>query len=237
MKTIYKTLTMFLLTVVLISNFKMTAMAEGRYKEVVCGIIDTTVAISESDIRTMCEEACKDTNIDPAIMEALCYEESRFNPAAESNVQCVGLCQMSTVFHIDRAETLGITDFFDPYSNIRLSVHYMEELLNTYGNYELALMCYNMGPKRAKELYNEGTISKYASNIVANAEKIRNTDIDPEEHVYKGEIPFVFETKYDVITMKTYELDSLEISDSETNLKILKNINNFLCNYIKNNNL
>lgn len=184
---------MILLTVVLISSFKMTAMAEGRYEEVVCGIIDTTVAISESDIRMMFEEACKDTNIDPTIMEALCYEESRFNPAAESNVQCVGLCQMSTVFHVDRAEKLGVTDFFDPYSNIRLSVDYMEELLNTYGNYELALMCYNMGPKRAIELYNEGIISKYASNIIENAEKIKNTQETPEEHIYQGEIPIIFE--------------------------------------------
>lgn len=190
------TLSTALVTILMVSSFEMTALAEGRYEDVVCGTIDTTVAISERDIREMCELACEGRNIDPAVIEAMCYEESRFDPTAAVG-KCVGLCQVSTYYHADRAKELGVEDFYDPYSSILLCADYMEELMDKYGNLELALMCYNCGEKRALELYEQGIISKYAKTIVSNAIKINGCMEQAESHEYRGTIPVVIPEEED----------------------------------------
>lgn len=175
MKKILKNLTTILLTITLVISFNSTSMAEAKYVEVTCGTIDKTVAIPEADIRAMCEQACEDTDIEPEIIEALCYEESRFNPDAESPSNCVGLCQISTIYYKDKAEKLNITDYYEPYSNIKLCVSIIEDLMNKYDDYELVLMSYNMGEIDALKNYKEKGVSEYAKNILNNAEKIKES--------------------------------------------------------------
>lgn len=196
MKTIYKNLILILMTITLIFSINGKALAEEKYVEVACGIIDKTVAIPEEDIRTMCEQVCKDTKIEPEILEALCYEESRFNPAVESKSKCIGLCQVSSVYYKERAEELEITDFYEPYSNLTLCVSILEDLIEKYDNYEIILMSYNLGEQKALKRYKESGVSEYAQNILNNAEKIKESKTDPEVHIYKGEIPY--EIKKDI---------------------------------------
>lgn len=176
---------MISLLILLVMTLKMNVFAAPQYVEVVCGIVDKNVAISEADIRAMCEQACEDTNIEPEIIEALCYEESRFNPDAESPSNCVGLCQISTIYYKDKAEKLNITDYYEPYSNIKLCVSIIEDLMNKYDDYELVLMSYNMGEVDALKNYKEKGVSEYAKNILNNAEKIKESKENSEVQLNK----------------------------------------------------
>lgn len=108
-------------------------------------------------------------NVDPAIVKSVIFHESRFDPKA-TNGKCIGLMQVSTYWHADRAARLGVTDFYDPYSNILLGVDYLSELINTSNSVPLALMLYNMKHADAYQMFKEGRISSYAKSVLAEAE-------------------------------------------------------------------
>lgn len=111
----------------------------------------------EDTIFSYVHNICKDyPNIDPCIVLSVIYHESRFIPNVSSG-KCVGLMQVSTYWHKDRAQRLGVTDFWDPYSNILLGVDLLNELLNDCnGDIYLALTRYNGGTH----------IGKYAREVV-----------------------------------------------------------------------
>jgi soluble lytic murein transglycosylase-like protein len=111
-------------------------------------------------------------NMDPAIIKSIIHKESRYNPKAR-NGNCVGLMQVSKRWHSKRASKLGVTDFYDPYSNILLGVDYLSELFDKYKDPRLVLMIYNRGYKDTLKLYKEGKISTYAKTVLKRAEDYR----------------------------------------------------------------
>lgn len=117
-------------------------------------------------------DICEQYNFDPFIVHSVIWHESRYEPEAK-NTTHLGLMQVSTRWHSGRAERLGVEDFFDPYGNILLGVDYLSEIANRYEDIRLVLMTYNMGDKRAKELFNEGEISWYATSVLERAEELK----------------------------------------------------------------
>jgi hypothetical protein len=115
---------------------------------------------------------CTIYDIRPELIKSIVYQESDFNPNAK-NGNCVGLMQISTRWHADRAAKLGVTDFYDPYSNILLGVDYLAELLKRYEDPKLVLMLYNMKHDIAFRMYAEGKISDYAKTILAMTENYK----------------------------------------------------------------
>jgi len=111
-------------------------------------------------------------NFDKYIIHSVIWHESRYEPNAK-NTTHLGLMQVSTRWHMGRAERLGVTNFYDPYGNILLGVDYLSEISNRYDDIRLVLMTYNMGDKRAKELFNNGDISNYALSVLNRAEELR----------------------------------------------------------------
>jgi hypothetical protein len=122
-----------------------------------------------SEINVYVSSICLLYNIEPNLIKSIIYHESRGNPKAE-NGDCVGLMQISMRWHADRAEKLGVTDFYDPYSNILLGVDYISELFKQYDDPALVLMLYNMKHDDALKMYNEGRISVYAKSVLAMTE-------------------------------------------------------------------
>jgi hypothetical protein len=121
-------------------------------------------------INSYIQDICsKYPNVEPELIRSMVQQESRYNPKA-TNGSCQGLMQISTRWHKDRATRLGVTDFYDPYSNILLGVDYISELLTKYKDPRLALMLYSMKHKDALELYSNGKISTYATTVLARAE-------------------------------------------------------------------
>lgn len=124
---------------------------------------------SEEDcINDYVELICESySNVTPELVESVILSESSYNPKAK-NGNHVGLMQVSTKWHKDRASNLGVEDLYDPYGNILVGVNYLDELIaQTDGDVAWALMIYNMGHKKAYELYSQGIISSYASTILS----------------------------------------------------------------------
>lgn len=115
-------------------------------------------------------------NLDPYLVRSVVWCESGGDPSAVNyDGSCVGLMQISKRWNKDRADDLGITDFFDPESNITLGCDILNEFINEKGyTPELALMLYNMNHDKAFELYNKGVVSEYAQKVLRNAKLLRD---------------------------------------------------------------
>jgi hypothetical protein len=117
-------------------------------------------------------EICEKYNMEPELIMSVIVSESDYNPRATTG-QCLGLMQISSRWHKDRAAKLGVKDFYDPYGNILLGVDYLSELRDKYKDMRLVLMMYNMSHNAAMEMYKNGQISNYAKKILARAEQYK----------------------------------------------------------------
>ena len=94
------------------------------------------------------EEAAVETRLDPNLIAAVIYQESRFKERAVSRRGAQGLMQLMP----RTARYLGVTDPFDPHQNIRGGARYLAEMFATFnGDLELSLAAYNAGPTAVKQ--------------------------------------------------------------------------------------
>lgn len=83
-------------------------------------------------------------NLSPALLEALVWQESRWQQSAVSPRGARGLAQLMP----GTARDLGV-DPDDPFANLEGGARYLRIQLNRFdGNLELALAAYNAGPER-----------------------------------------------------------------------------------------
>lgn len=115
----------------------------------------------------------------PELLQAICWKESRFIPDVE-NGSCKGLMQISVKWHKDRMERLGVTDIFDPYSNILVGADLLAELFREYGEAATVLMVYH-GEKDAAQMAENGEISDYAGEILDFSEELEELHERREE--------------------------------------------------------
>jgi soluble lytic murein transglycosylase-like protein len=94
-------------------------------------------------------EAAKQHGVDPNLVAAMAFKESRFNPTAVSRIGAEGIMQLKP----KTARYLGVKDSFDPKQNVFGGAKYLRKMLDRFdGNIDLALAGYNAGPERvAKE--------------------------------------------------------------------------------------
>lgn len=109
--------------------------------------------------------------LSPEFLEAVAYAESRYDPEAV-NGGCLGLMQISTRWHIDRMERLGVTDIFDLDGNMAVGADYLAELFATYEDAGAVLMYYNGDANAEAYLNGSARLSGYASGILAMAEEL-----------------------------------------------------------------
>jgi soluble lytic murein transglycosylase len=88
--------------------------------------------------------------LDPALVAAVIYQESKFKPDARSEAGAIGLMQLLP----DTAEGIAartggsafrVEDLDDPEINVRYGSWYLRHLLDKYGSEEQALAAYNGG--------------------------------------------------------------------------------------------
>lgn len=117
--------------------------------------------LSEEEVYEIAVEVGEIYNVCPELLQAMAFYESSYKPNAR-NGSCIGLMQVSEKWHTERAESLGVTDLYDPYGNMLTAADILMELAREYGDIGVVLMKYN-GDSRALE---NGYLSDYAQKIL-----------------------------------------------------------------------
>ena len=100
-------------------------------------------------------------DLDPALLAAVVYVESRFDPNAESAAGAVGLMQLLPETAKGIALRTGgrrfvVADLRDPEINIRYGSWYLDHLRERYGEMRLVLAAYHAGQGNVDRWRQEG---------------------------------------------------------------------------------
>ena len=87
------------------------------------------------------ERAADEAGLDPRLLAAMVWQESRFDPDAVSRSGAIGLSQLMPA----TAEGLGV-DPHDPIQNLEGGARYLAWTIEEFGSIELGLAAYNAGP-------------------------------------------------------------------------------------------
>jgi len=106
--------------------------------------------------------------IDPELAFRLVNLESGFTVRARSHANALGLAQVMPATARFYEPTITAEQLYDPETNLRIGFRYLRHLIETYGDVKLALLAYNRGPGRVKELMDAGRDPRngYASRIM-----------------------------------------------------------------------
>ena len=107
-------------------------------------------------------------DLDPALIAAVIYRESRFDPNAVSESGAVGLMQLlpdtaEGIAELTGGEGFVASDLYDPEINVRYGAFYLRRLLTKYdGDLELALAAYHAGQGNVDEWLDQGGRIEFA---------------------------------------------------------------------------
>ena len=119
------------------------------------------------------QEIARANDISPHLLEALVWQESRWNQTAVSRAGAIGLAQLMP----GTARDLGV-DPRDPIQNLAGGARYLRQQLNRFdGDVEKALAAYNAGPGRVMtargipsipetQAYVRAIVSRLAANSI-----------------------------------------------------------------------
>ena len=124
----------------------------------------------DADLQRYIIETCKEYQINPSVVIAMCFYESSFNAdAVGDNGEGMGLMGINPRWCWPEMEKLNCPDMKDPYQNVTVGIDILAQKMAKYdGNPEMALMSYNAGDAGAHRLwFDKGIYSTtYSSNIM-----------------------------------------------------------------------
>ena len=127
-------------------------------------------------------------NICPEFLIAVAKRESEFDPEAV-NGSCVGLMQVSLMWHTDRMERCQVTEeeMWTVDGSMHVAADYLAELFEKYEDAALVLMIYK-GDSRA-ELFAQGgcSMSSYASDILAYSRELEEKHGKTGQSAYRSQ--------------------------------------------------
>ena len=118
-------------------------------------------------------------DLDPSLLAAVIYTESRFNANARSQAGAIGLMQLLP----DTAEGIAVrtgghefvvSDLYVPELNVRYGAWYLRHLLDRYGDERTALAAYHAG---------QGNVDKWRQEGVGIQFPETRSYVDEVEHV------------------------------------------------------
>jgi soluble lytic murein transglycosylase len=88
--------------------------------------------------------------LDAALLAAVIYRESKFDPDARSDSGAIGLMQLlpdtaEGIAQLTGGSRFEVDDLYDPEINVRYGSFYLRRLLRKYDDERLALAAYNAG--------------------------------------------------------------------------------------------
>lgn len=102
----------------------------------------------------------------PRLLQALVWQESRFNPMAVSSAGAAGLAQLMPA----TARELGVANRHDPGQSIDGGARYLRQMLDQFRAIHLALAAYNAGPgavTRAQGIPQNRETPNYVRSVIA----------------------------------------------------------------------
>ena len=141
-------------------------------------------ALHEDLARAILAEA-EAARLDPLLVLAVIEIESGYDPAAVSGAGALGLMQLLPGTLRREAEGLGLagSDPSHPVANVRAGVRYLRRCLDSYPDWNLALMAYNAGPNRLYGWIRAGKVPSevqgYARRVLAEHRRLQR--LLPEE--------------------------------------------------------
>ena len=119
------------------------------------------------------KEAARKYGLDPAILAAIIYQESKGNPNAISKTGAIGLMQIMP----DTAlKVCGYTSdlLFNPYYNIYCGTKYLAELYKKTRDYAYTAAKYYGGPKATPySRFGSPPVYKYVSEVMSHFENLK----------------------------------------------------------------
>ena len=152
---------------------------EGEVPELKDGeeFVPLDVPISE-DLQEFIFYLSEGYEIDFTFVMALIQQESSFQADVISESKDYGLMQVNEKNHALITETLGVTDFLEPYNNVRSGMFILRKLFEKYDTPEKVLMAYNLGESGAARLWENGIFEINYSKGVFQYQQKFNEEIE-----------------------------------------------------------
>jgi soluble lytic murein transglycosylase len=98
----------------------------------------------------------RENKLDPALLAAVIYQESKFSADAKSASGAIGLMQLTPatargIAIRTHGSAFRTSDLYDPDINIRYGSWYLDNLFRKYGSVRLVLAAYNAGQGNVDE--------------------------------------------------------------------------------------
>jgi soluble lytic murein transglycosylase-like protein len=101
--------------------------------------------VTAADMKPIIDREATKNKVDSKLVQAVVEAESAYSPCAVSPVGAMGLMQLMPA----TAESLQVTDPYDPGQNITAGTLYLKQMLERYGgDIGKALAAYNAGPAK-----------------------------------------------------------------------------------------
>ena len=125
-----------------------------------------------AEVRTIAEELGTQYGICPELIEAICYQESRFIPTViGSGGAYIGIMQVSPEIHKARMQRLGVTDLTDMRGCMTVGTDYLAELFEIYEDPVPALMSYGGWGRKIEWHEDTGEMPQYVKNVLERSER------------------------------------------------------------------
>lgn len=119
-------------------------------------------------------DICLEYNVCPELIIAMIEAESSGDRYCTSPSGAQGLMQIIPKWHMERVYSLGVTDLYDPYSNILVGVSLIADYAEKYQDLPLVLMVYNEGAYHgAVERAESEQYSEYAKKIMQRSSELQ----------------------------------------------------------------
>lgn len=129
----------------------------------------------DSDVQEFIYYLSKGYNMDFTFVMAIIQQESGYQPDAVSNTYDYGLMQINKVNHGYITDEIGVTNYLDPYENVRAGMFILRKLFEKYETPEKVLMAYNLGESGAKALWDKGVFeTNYSKSVQRIQSELNN---------------------------------------------------------------
>lgn len=129
----------------------------------------------DSDVQEFIYYLSKGYNMDFTFVMAIIQQESGYQLDAVSNTDDYGLMQINKVNHGYITDEIGVTNYLDPYENVRAGMFILRKLFEKYETPEKVLMAYSLGESGAKALWDKGVFeTNYSKSVQRIQSELNN---------------------------------------------------------------